>query len=205
MRALATALGRQLRRPRGLAGQALAWVMAQANRSVIRQTLAAADIRRDSAVLDLGCGGGEALDRLLALAPDGCVHGLDHAPLMVARAQRRHPRATVLEGRFDRLPYNDAAFDRVVAINVAYFWHDAAPVLRELARVLRPGGMVAVYCTEATYLHRAGLIRAGTHRAWSAEELADAFAAVCPQATVARRVAGPGFIVTMSRDVGAKT
>ena len=102
MNRFARAFGSQLRHPRGLTGRLLAHGMAKANRHVIEATVRAAEIRSDSRVLDLGCGGGEALALLSRAAPGGAVFGVDHAPLMVARARRTNPRTDVRQARFDR-------------------------------------------------------------------------------------------------------
>jgi len=171
----ARAFGGQLRHPRGLLGRLLAIGMARANRIVVTRTIAEAGITPDSDVLDLGCGGGEGLARLCRAAPDGRVHGLDHAPLMVARARRTNPDAHVVQGTFDALPYPDASFDRIVAINVAYFWDDPARVRAELLRVIRPGGRIVVYITSPRHLERIGLSTSGTHRLWSAEQIVELF------------------------------
>ncbi|RYF11227.1 MAG: methyltransferase domain-containing protein, partial [Oxalobacteraceae bacterium] len=66
----------------------------------------------------------------------------------------------------------DDSFDRIVAINVAYFWDDAETVVAELRRVLRPDGILGVYCTLARHLDSIGLGSSGTHRLWNAADMA---------------------------------
>jgi SAM-dependent methyltransferase len=69
---------------------------------------------------------------------------------MVARAQSRHRaaveagRARFLEGSADALPLADAALDKAASVNALYFWPDLAPVMRELARALKPGGRLVL-------------------------------------------------------------
>lgn len=94
-------------------------------------------------VLDLGCGTGE-LAR--ALAEAGLqVTGCDISPQMLLRATRDHHRCAGwvrLEPDWRRLPFASAAFDVVVAASVLEYVTEPAAVLRECARVLRPGGIV---------------------------------------------------------------
>lgn len=173
MNAFAEAFGKQLARPSGLGGRMVGGAMRIANRRATALTIAALDIVSGHAVLDLGCGSGDAIPALLR-AVDGhhaAMFGFDHSPDMIAAAKRRYPGVSLAEARFDALPLPDASIDRILATNVAYFWHDHASVLREIGRVMRPGGRLAVYVTEASALRRAGLGASGTHRLFDAPDL----------------------------------
>ena len=98
---------------------------------------------QDKAVLDLGCAGGfmaEALDDLGAT-----VTGIDPAKEAIEAAQI-HARQGGKSIRYDvgigeALPYDDAAFDAVVCVDVLEHVQDLGQVVREVARVLKPGGM----------------------------------------------------------------
>jgi len=97
-------------------------------------------------VLDVGCGDGAFS---LLLARRGAeVTGLDRDPAMIAAARRRaeieKTPAQFVEGATARLPFPDAAFDRVLAVTVLCFVDDAAPAIADMARVLRPGGRLVV-------------------------------------------------------------
>lgn len=94
------------------------------------------------AVLDIGCAGGfmaEALD-----ARGARVTGIDPAEKAIAAA-RRHAEEEDREIRYDvgvgeDLPYDDGAFDAVVSVDVLEHVSDLGQVVREVARVLKPGG-----------------------------------------------------------------
>ena len=98
-----------------------------------------------SAYLDAGCGDGRFLAALSALGPIPCrVVGVDIADSILATARRAVAAADLdaelLRGNLERLPFEDAEFDLVVSIQVLEHLLDAAAGVRELARVLRPGG-----------------------------------------------------------------
>jgi len=88
-------------------------------------------------VLEVGCGTGLNLP----LYPtDAWVVGLDPDPNLLRAARHRAPEALLVQGRAEALPFRDGAFDTVVSSLVFCSVEDPAAGLREVARVLRPGG-----------------------------------------------------------------
>jgi ubiquinone/menaquinone biosynthesis C-methylase UbiE len=162
--------GRQLARPTGFAGRLTGSLMRLINRAPNRVALEALQAAPDDDVLELGFGPGEAIATLLARQGRGRIHGIDVSQAMLAQAGRRNRqgiaqnRACLRIGDFARLPYPNASFDRVLAVNVAYFWHDPAAVIGELHRVLRPGGRFALYATDADTMRHWKFADATTHR-----------------------------------------
>jgi len=93
-------------------------------------------------VVDVGCGTGLVSAELVRR---GCaVTGVDASSAMLVRARAREPRATFLLARAESLPFPDAAFDAATSAQ-AFHWFDQPRVLAELARVVRPGGIVAIW------------------------------------------------------------
>lgn len=92
--------------------------------------------------LDVGCGPGAALER--AVATGAAVSGVDPSASMVTRAAKRVPDADVREGSAEDIPFPDDYF--TIAINVASFhhWSDREAGLREIRRVLAPGGRLHI-------------------------------------------------------------
>lgn len=105
----------------------------------------AADIRAGQRALDVACGTG-ALTVAVAqrVGPVGQACGLDVNPQMLAVARRKHPGIDWRDGRAEALPFADASFDAVVSQFGMMFFDDRAASLREMHRVLRPGGRMAV-------------------------------------------------------------
>jgi SAM-dependent methyltransferase len=93
-------------------------------------------------VLEVGCSTGVFLD--VAAARGASVTGLDAAAGLIEIARRRVPDAELEVGDLQRLPFSDASFDVVVGCNAFQFADDVVEALREAARVLRPGGRLAI-------------------------------------------------------------
>lgn len=139
-------MARQLGLPDGDIGLAVAERINTVNGPLTDDTLRRLDLRAGHRVLELGFGNGHLTPGLMALAPDLRYVGVDISQTMVEEAQRFN-RSLVDAGhaRFEladaaRLPFPDASFDRAFAVNVIYFWPDQEAALREIRRVLQPGG-----------------------------------------------------------------
>ena len=105
----------------------------------------AADIRSGQRVLDVACGTG-VLARTVAarVGPSGTVTGLDINQGMLVVAERNAPRIQWRRGAADSLPFVDRSFDAVVCQFGLMFFPDRQAALREMFRVLVPGGRLAV-------------------------------------------------------------
>ena len=141
----------------GYTAEELASIPAEANMGLsCGNPTASAHLRPGEVVLDLGSGGG--LDVLLAaqkVGPTGLAIGIDMTPDMIHLARRNAERARDADGQplnniefhlatMDRLPLADASVDCVISNCVINLAPDKPAVMREIARVLKPGGRLAV-------------------------------------------------------------
>ena len=96
-------------------------------------------------VLDVACGTG-VLTRAAAdvVGPSGAVVGLDLNPAMLDVATRLRPDVEWREGDAGSLPFGDGWFDAVLCQSALFFFPDVRAAVAEMARVLRPGGALAV-------------------------------------------------------------
>lgn len=104
----------------------------------------------DANVLDLGCGGGANVARLLKRCPKGTVTGIDYSPVSVKKSTEVNAaaiaagRCRVLEGSAAALPFEEGAFDLVTAFETVYFWPDIEECFRGVRRCLKAGGRFAI-------------------------------------------------------------
>lgn len=104
-------------------------------------------------VLDVGCGTGEDVRGLaVSVAPTGSATGVDPSETMLAEARRRGEAARnparFVRATADRLPVADGSLDLVRCERVLQHLTDPAAAVREMARVLRPGGRVGLIDTD---------------------------------------------------------
>ncbi len=103
-------------------------------------TLAAGIVHQPVSVLDVGCGTGKLLRRANTYWPEAQLIGVDPASGMIEMAKRLTPNATFFTGMAEALPLQDASVDLALSTSSFHHWQDQAVGIREITRVLRPGG-----------------------------------------------------------------
>jgi ubiquinone/menaquinone biosynthesis C-methylase UbiE len=113
------------------------------SRQLSPQLVDLARLSPDARVLDVGCGPGALTTELVARLRTGSVAAVDPSESFVLAARERHPGVDVRRASAEALPFADGAFDAALAQLVVHFMTDPVAGLREMARVTRPGGVVA--------------------------------------------------------------
>jgi len=173
----------QVRKPSGRMGRAVVTRMNFSHAALTDWGLEHVRIEPSFTILDVGCGGGRTIHEMAARATAGRVLGVDYSEASV-EASREANRDAVADGRVEvqqgsvsRLPFADAMFDLVTAVETHYYWPDLPNDAREILRVLKPGGTLLViaeaYMGRYGWLFqlamlpmRAKLMSADEHRAW---------------------------------------
>jgi SAM-dependent methyltransferase len=135
-------------RPQGVLGRLGGIIMANADCGIWVSDLL--EVGPNDSVLEVGFGPGMVIQRLSKLAAAGHVAGIDQSREMVEQARARNATA-IQSGRVDlrhgsvvSLPFDDNSIDKALAINSIQVWPDAVAGLREIRRVMKPGGWIAL-------------------------------------------------------------
>jgi ubiquinone/menaquinone biosynthesis C-methylase UbiE len=107
-------------------------------------------VGKENVVLDVGCGGGRTVLKLAATAVEGKVYGVDYSEASVAatRSTNAKPinagRVEVRQASVSHLPFADNTFDLVTAVETHFFWLSLSADVREILRVMKPGGTLII-------------------------------------------------------------
>lgn len=143
-------LFRQARKPSGWLGRHIVRAMNRSHASMTDWALEHLRMQECAAILDIGCGGGRTVERLAALSPDGTVIGMDYSAASVAVSRSTNAkdieagRVRIEQGSVAALPFPDCTFDIVTAVETHYYWPALSASVREVLRVLKPGGTLAL-------------------------------------------------------------
>lgn len=135
--------------PKGFLGRCMLRFMNFGHAPLTNWGLDHVDFSDGMVMLDIGCGGGATLKRLLKRSPEGMVYGIDISEESVVKAknvnkQLLNKQVFVRQGSADSLPWKDQKFDVVTAVETVYFWPDLPQCFQEVKRVLKPGGQFAI-------------------------------------------------------------
>ena len=143
-------IGKQIRQPSGFAGMILGHLMANEHKKLVQWMFDFVDIQTSDNVLDVGCGGGMTLRMITHSASKGFTVGIDYSQTMVKQSAKRNKsgigegKVAILSGNVLALPFMDASFDKVCGVETFYFWPNPLNGLKEIKRVLKPGGTISL-------------------------------------------------------------
>ncbi len=137
-------------RPVGIIGRLVGAKMASQHRPETDWTISLLEIQPTDHILEIGFGTGRAIEIMAQQATSGHIAGIDLSHAMLHAASHRNAQA-IKAGRVElkygdvaALPFTDLRFDKLLSIHSLYFWPERADIMAELARVLKPGGMLAL-------------------------------------------------------------
>ena len=136
--------------PRGLLGRLGGRIMGRTTRTRNAWTLELLHPQPDASILEVGCGPGTLLQVLAAHVASGQILGIDASPLMVQVATRRN-QAEISQGLIRvqlgsavALPADTESMDLALSANSVPFWQDQLAGVKEMHRVLKPGGRIGL-------------------------------------------------------------
>lgn len=150
-------IAQQLSRPSGLFAPVIGFLMNRHNARMNAFALELLAPQGQDRVLEIGFGG-VTMPKLVAKA--GFAAGVDRSPDVIRSAQAKYAaavkagRADFREGVVERLPFDDAAFTKVLTVNTVYFWTSLEAGFAEIARVLRPGGRAVIGFLPKEYMEK---------------------------------------------------
>ena len=135
--------------PKGFLGRCMLRFMNYGHAPLTNWGLDHVEFSDGMVMLDIGCGGGATLKRLLKRSPEGMVYGIDISEESVVKAknvnkQLLNKQVFVQQGSADSLPWEDQKYDVVTAVETVYFWPNLPQCFQEVKRVLKPGGQFAI-------------------------------------------------------------
>lgn len=140
----------QLRRPTGLLAKLVGNSMNKANALLYHLTFSNLHANDGEAILEIGFGNGRYFAELNQRAKNLTMTGIEYSPEMVKEASRRNRdlcesgALKVMLGSSSQLPFANNSFDKIYGINVIYFWETPSNDLKEIYRVLKPGGFFCI-------------------------------------------------------------
>ena len=143
-------MAEQLRKPTGNLGSSVGDSMNRSNEPMYQQVLDHMQLKSGEHVLEIGFGNGKLFQKLFATAEHLQIAGIDYSLDMVQAAEENNAQAIssgsleLRQGNSDSIPFPDNSFDKVFCCNVIYFWENPADHLKEIYRVLKPGGIFYV-------------------------------------------------------------
>src|SRR5215831_19130451 len=179
MRLMQSILMRAFGRPQGILGRMGGAIMARTNREIASRVVELLDVQPGDRVLEVGFGPGMAIQLIAAKLSSGKVTGIDRSEEMVKQAMARNAagvesgRVELRLGSVEAMPFNNDTFDKALAVNSMQVWPDAVAGLREIWRVLKPRGTVALGFTPYSGQPKEGLTIALTTAGFASVRMLD--------------------------------
>ena len=135
--------------PQGFIGRLMLSGMNMGHSPMAKWAFTQFDVPDDGMLVDIGCGGGFTIRRLLDRSNNGFVYGIDISSTSVEKSKKTNKknigkRCEVLLGNAENLPLKDNSIKLATAFETVYFWKDLEKCFAEVKRTIRPGGKFVV-------------------------------------------------------------
>lgn len=135
--------------PQGFIGKLMLIGMNHGHGPMAKWAFTQFEVPLSGKIVDVGCGGGYNLKRLLKASKDAMVCGVDISEVCVKKSEsvnkaELNKRLRVYLASADKLPFKDNEIDLVTAFETVYFWKDLDKCFKEINRVLKVGGKFAI-------------------------------------------------------------
>lgn len=144
-------LSRQARKPSGWFGRVvMSHLFNKGNAELNHFIKDLLELQEHDTVLEIGFGPGTLLWQMAQITTKGLVEGIDFSEVMVAQAQKTNQhyiaqkRVKIQKGNCDNLPYGPESFDKVCTSNTIYFWENPKAIIKEIFRIVKPGGRLVI-------------------------------------------------------------
>ena len=145
------------RKPEGELGSQILDRMNKSHEAMAQWGVSHFEIKKNSKILDIGCGGGRNIERFASqISKEGRVVGIDYSDVSVEKSIALNKKAiddgivNIFKGSVSDMPFYDETFDIVTGFETIYFWPNFINDLKEVNRVLKKDGLV-FFCNEAVY------------------------------------------------------
>jgi ubiquinone/menaquinone biosynthesis C-methylase UbiE len=133
--------------PKGLLGRIMLVSMDKEHLPMAEWGFTQFSIPESADILDIGCGGGYNIKRMLNCCKLGKIVGFDISDESVRKAQKVNKgekRVEIIQGSVEKMPFADSQFDLATAFETVFFWPDAAKNMKEVYRILKKTGQFAI-------------------------------------------------------------
>ena len=141
-------------KPEGIGGKIMVNMMNAGHSSMAEWGFTHMEIQSDNVCLDIGCGGGANVKKLLVKTPYGKVIGIDYSEVSVIKSSKinkaeiENKHCEILQGNVMKLPFRKETFDIITAFETIYFWPDINEAFKQVYRVLKVSGTFMI-CNES--------------------------------------------------------
>lgn len=178
---LAHTIARQLAKPKGFIGKIIGFGMKHGNLPINEWTIEQLNLESSDIVLEIGFGPGVSIKLVADIVSEGRIAGIDISKTMLEQAEKRNAGALasgkveLRHGDVSTLPYDENTFDKVFGVQVLYFWDDPLRNLKELKRVMKSEGTIALSILDKKNLESKSFTKTGVFHLYDADDVVRLF------------------------------